>query len=92
MSSPCRSWESFANAPLPVINFTSVPWPNVPLIKAMRASNAPELDFKKLKVRWHPDRFAARFGTRLAAEEKVAIMQKVTQVSAQINELGTGKG
>lgn len=74
-----------------MINFTSVPWPNVPLMKAMRAANSPELDFKKLRVRWHPDRFAAKFGARLAPEEKEAIMSKVTQVSAQINELGAGR-
>lgn len=58
----------------------------------MRAANSAELDFKKLRVRWHPDRFAAKFGSRLAPEEKEAIMTKVTQVSAQINELGAGRG
>lgn len=47
-------------------------------------------DFKKLRVRWHPDRFFAKFGSRMAPEEKEAIMAKVTQISAQVNELAVG--
>ena len=42
---------------------------------------------KKALLRWHPDKFLQSFGSRLAADEREAILQRVTEVSQAINSL-----
>jgi hypothetical protein len=42
-------------------------------------------DVKAVRARWHPDRFMQKFGTRLAAGERDAILQRIQEVAARIN-------
>ena len=38
-------------------------------------------------LRWHPDRFVQAWGGLLAADERDAVLQRVTEVSQAINAL-----
>jgi hypothetical protein len=38
-----------------------------------------------VRARWHPDRFTQKFGTRLAPDERDAILQRITAVASEIN-------
>jgi len=42
-------------------------------------------DFKKLAMRWHPDKFRQRFGTKLDAAQTEDIMEKVKATFQQLN-------
>jgi hypothetical protein len=37
-------------------------------------------------LRWHPDKFAARYGALLAEEDRAAVLQRVQQLSQALNE------
>ena len=37
-------------------------------------------DFKTLALRWHPDKFEAKYGSRLCEEQRSGIMQSVKEV------------
>ena len=46
---------------------------------------------KRLRVelmRWHPDKFEARFGRRLAARDKERVLDRVKGMSQALNALG----
>ena len=40
-------------------------------------------------MRWHPDKFVAKFGTRLAAGEKEVVLEGVKRISQMLNSLNT---
>lgn len=40
---------------------------------------------RKELLRWHPDKFLQKFGSRLAAEEKKLIIDKVQRISERIS-------
>lgn len=39
-------------------------------------------------MRWHPDKFGARFGARLAARERAGVLERVKAVAQMLTELG----
>ena len=41
-------------------------------------------------MRWHPDKFIAKFGARLAAEDRPQILAHVNAMSQLLNSVGTG--
>mgnify|MGYP001342543259 CR=1 FL=1 len=43
--------------------------------------------FRTANLRWHPDRFVQAWGGLLAADERDAVLQRVTEVSQAINAL-----
>ena len=48
--------------------------------------------YRKAALRWHPDKFLQSFGARLVADERDAIMQRVTETSQAINSIYQGMG
>lgn len=51
----------------------------------------PAEERKRLRLellRWHPDKFTGAFGSRLAADDKTRILQRVTEISQFLNSLG----
>ena len=38
-------------------------------------------------MRWHPDKFGARFGPRLAARERAGVLERVKAVAQMLTEL-----
>ena len=41
-------------------------------------------------MRWHPDKFIAKFGARLAAEDRPQTLAHVNAMSQLLNSVGTG--
>ena len=39
-------------------------------------------------MRWHPDKFEARFGRRLAQNDRARILERVKDTSQALNALG----
>ena len=39
-----------------------------------------KISLKKAVLRWHPDKFEAKFGARLCSEDKAEIMQRVHEI------------
>ena len=75
------------------IRAADIPWP--PLddaaalgLDARYASSADRRRaFRTANLRWHPDRFVQAWGGLLAADERDAVLQRVTEVSQAINAL-----
>jgi NF-kappa-B inhibitor-like protein 1 len=49
--------------------------------------DAMRLALRKELMRWHPDKFGARFGGRLAAGDREAVMAGVQAVAQQLTAL-----
>lgn len=41
-------------------------------------------------MRWHPDKFSAKFGGRLASRDKNRILERVKHISQMLNTLSSG--
>ena len=68
----------------------AVEWPGVIVARALRCCSGAAEERKRLRLelmRWHPDKFTAKFGSRLADDDKDKILARVTQISQQLNAL-----
>ena len=55
-------------------------------------TSSPDEERKRIRtelLRWHPDRFANKFGTRLRASDRDRVLERVKQVSQMLNALTT---
>ena len=79
------------------IKFADVPWPcqgdtneMISLVKKW-SELKPEEERKKFlkeqQVRWHPDKFLQKCGSRLDSDEREKVMEQVKQLSQEINSL-----
>ena len=97
-----RAWELFvATAGKEggqLIRANDIPWPDVStLVASLEADAKPGglarprsvtiAELRVLQARWHPDRFAQRFGARLEPKERDAVLKRVTEVASRINAL-----
>jgi hypothetical protein len=97
-----RAWEVFvATAGKEgghLIRASDIPWPDVStLVATLEADAKPGglarprsvtiAELRTLQARWHPDRFAQRFGSRLEPKERDAVLRRVTEVASRINAL-----
>ena len=88
-------WHVFAASADP-IRFEAVPWlvedtENAQAIILYGTSNPAE-ERKRLRLelmRWHPDKFIARFGKRVVAHDMERILERVKRVSQMLNSLGS---
>ena len=48
----------------------------------MQGLEAQKKRLRAEQLRWHPDKFSAKFGGRLQEADKEAIMQRVSELSA----------
>ena len=88
----------------PLVRLRDVPWPDFdalaedgstasdPKPHQLPGAGGPPRGvlLRALQTRWHPDRFAQRFGARLAPEEREEILRRVTEVAARVNSLKEG--
>jgi NF-kappa-B inhibitor-like protein 1 len=54
-------------------------------------AEGPEEQRRRLRtelVRWHPDKFVAKFGRRLAAGDRERVLERVNALSQQLNAIG----
>ena len=54
--------------------------------KPVQRAAAYQAAFKKATLHFHPDKFHARFGARLAPSDRAAIEERVREISWLINE------
>ena len=86
------AWERFVQRGDAPIRAVDVPWPALDAASLGlegRCTSAAERKaaFRAASLRWHPDKFVQSFGGLLVAEEREAILQRVTEVSQAINSL-----
>jgi hypothetical protein len=74
------------------IAYADVPWPPTTRSAvsscAGRGADAAKLrrTYRRFVLRWHPDKFAARFGARLVDADKERVMERVNEVSRAVVE------
>lgn len=78
----------FMAHPPEAICVADVPWLDIKLLQMAHAHSPDNVDIKALQSRWHPDKFTQKFGGRFGAGEREAILLRVNEVSAAINDLG----
>eukprot|EP00656_Telonema_subtile_P025872 TRINITY_DN278_c0_g1_i6.p1 TRINITY_DN278_c0_g1~~TRINITY_DN278_c0_g1_i6.p1 ORF type:complete len:346 (+),score=95.78 TRINITY_DN278_c0_g1_i6:87-1124(+) len=70
-----KRWEAFENKP-GAINIHDVPFPDP---QALRKAAAHKGEYKKLMLRWHPDKWLQRFHHRIGKGQEEKMMERVTQ-------------
>ena len=81
-----RAWAEWIAQDTAPILAEQVPWPR--LAGAEKGTQPLSLsELRTLQTRWHPDRFMQRFGARIPAEERDALLARVTDVAAAVNGL-----
>ena len=73
------------------IAYEDVPWPPttrgaVSSCAGRGADAAKRRTYRRFVLRWHPDKFAARFGARLVDADKERVMERVHDVSRAVVE------
>mmetsp|Transcript_14609 Transcript_14609/g.37502 ORF Transcript_14609/g.37502 Transcript_14609/m.37502 type:complete len:421 (+) Transcript_14609:239-1501(+) len=93
-----RSWSQFENTPPKTITVRAIPWPpaDEDLLRGSVAlamteqkcteDEAIRAQYKRLAMRWHPDKFLARFGGCLQESERDAILERVKATQQAINQ------
>jgi hypothetical protein len=92
------AWVAFATlhspsssqSTLTPIAMSDIPWPSAGDQRPLPGGNSLSLGDRKvmlrlLQRRWHPDKFTQRFGARIEVVEKRSILQRVTEISQEIN-------
>jgi hypothetical protein len=80
-------WDAFASAPPAAFGLDGVPWPDLALIKVVAMASPDTVDFRALQARWHPDRFTQKFGGRVVAAQRDAVLARVNEVAAAVNAM-----
>ncbi|XP_053395342.1 NF-kappa-B inhibitor-like protein 1 [Mercenaria mercenaria] len=79
-----------------ILTYDDIPWPNKNgrdgdcdiLFEGMDITSTEYKErVRKERFRWHPDKFAHKFGNSLKPEDEYAIMTRVKDISQNINEL-----
>ncbi|PRW57890.1 NF-kappa-B inhibitor 1 isoform A [Chlorella sorokiniana] len=93
------AWQFFASKhPESIVHYADVPWilpakePKQEELQrvVLYGTSGPEEQRRRLRtelVRWHPDKFVARFGRRLAAEDRDRILARVARTAQQLNAI-----
>lgn len=95
-------WHVFASLDkTQQIQYSDVPW----LVEDLTEDKAQLTDFvlygtttveerrrrsRSELMRWHPDKFTAKFGRRLNARDRQRILDKVNAMSQLLNSIGSG--
>lgn len=79
-----------------LIKFKDVPWPfltNVSEVKTVMFScvlsdkEAYKKCLREEQIRWHPDKFIQKLGKRLFDDDRDKIMERVKEISQELNRL-----
>jgi len=82
-SSDDARWETFEASSNASIELKQIPFPQV--TTRYFGPGCDKKSFQKLAMRWHPDKFLQKFGTRLCDKDKDNILLKVKEVFQAIN-------
>uniref|UniRef100_A0A7S1SVE1 J domain-containing protein n=1 Tax=Tetraselmis chuii TaxID=63592 RepID=A0A7S1SVE1_9CHLO len=91
-------WERFEMSTPTIIGMGKIPWPpsGEDLLRSavamaladsatQKEEEAIKAQYKRLAMRWHPDKFLARFGSGLQDHEREAVLERVKEVQQNIN-------
>ena len=88
------AWNAFIASPPARIRAEHVPWPDTDAVREAAGplagaapSGAAVVDVRALRARWHPDRFAQKFSTRIAPEERDEVLRRVNDVACALNAI-----
>ena len=69
------------------ITYGQIPWPPAGVMGPVTLpANIDRARVKRMLTRYHPDKFAQKYGERIAAEDKTRVEEKVKQVCQVVNE------
>ena len=69
------------------ITYGQIPWPPAGVMGPVTLpANIDRARVKRMLTRYHPDKFAEKYGERIAEEDKTRVEEKVTQVCQVVNE------
>jgi hypothetical protein len=69
------------------ITYGQIPWPPAGVMGPVTLpANIDRARVKRMVTRYHPDKFAQKYGERIAAEDKTRVEEKVKQVCQVVNE------
>ena len=69
------------------ITYGQIPWPPAGVMGPVTLpANIDRARVKRMLTRYHPDKFAQKYGERIAAEDKERVEEKVKQVCQVVNE------
>ena len=69
------------------ITYGQIPWPPAGVMGPVTLpANIDRARIKRMLTRYHPDKFAQKYGERIAAEDKTRVEEKVKQVCQVVNE------
>ena len=93
-----KAWAKFESLSSSV-SFDDVVWPAVPgndagtkegdLLRHMLRKDRGGGKIRELRMRWHPDKFIQKFGSRIRDVDKTSIMKRVNEIAGLINQLAT---
>eukprot|EP00658_Telonema_sp_P-2_P028608 TRINITY_DN21894_c0_g2_i3.p1 TRINITY_DN21894_c0_g2~~TRINITY_DN21894_c0_g2_i3.p1 ORF type:complete len:321 (+),score=106.36 TRINITY_DN21894_c0_g2_i3:87-965(+) len=89
LGDPSQLWEKFvaASKNKKVVHMRDIPFPTKSSLSNMKFSDQKSRDskFKKLAMRWHPDKFMQKYGKKLDAKEKDKVESRVKEVFQMMN-------
>ena len=69
------------------ITYGQIPWPPTGVMGPVTLpANIDRARIKRMLTRYHPDKFAQKYGERIAEEDKTRVEEKVKQVCQVVNE------
>jgi len=84
-------WQNFVvkTSSLSTIQLDDIPFPSIAKMRAQmgkqESDEAREKIFRKVALRWHPDKFLQRYGTKLHEESRQLIMDRVKDTFQSFN-------
>ena len=94
------AWESFVTdgaTRSDPLGYRDIPWP--PSTRKLlagasggRSAEAGDVraTYRRFMLRWHPDKFAARFSHRLVDADRERVMERVSAISQSVKEQWSG--
>jgi len=80
-------WQNFEKNVPSVIKMTNIPFPSKSWFCSFPMDSAErEKKFKKLVMRWHPDKFQQKYGKKLDPKTKDKILEKVKEVFQLVSD------
>ena len=81
-----NDWASFERTTPRLVRMRDVPFPEETVLRAMAQElGGGKKAYQTLAMRWHPDKFAQKFGSAIDEKERDAIYDKVKSVFQAIN-------
>jgi len=77
-------WEAF-EAKMSDDNCGEISLSDIPFPRDGKVYHIGNKDFKKLAMRWHPDKFLQRYGNKLRLSQKDEIIDRVKATFQQLN-------